>query len=384
MKKALTLLVFIVFAINNISAQEPIDVAEIAIKIGAKGEEELYYGFAEGDQIVFSFKEADEREVKEVEIIELPSNSKFQDIETKEIKNKIIKVNKKGIYKFRFYNSALLKGRICKVKIQRIPKTLDLADFNTGIKWVEKFDTTYDIKTETVITGYNIVDKQKSKKIIASIDTNAISVADRLERVNSTTNLTGNNIAWVSFQLPENTASPNFYNPYRTTEVESWAYSLSVGNSGQAWYKNANSKSAAKTATSMATKAGMISTGYGALALLAIEGYSAFSNPPDGDNVKFQLVTSINNQNTTLQYGNSVAATGRVTDYKQGGYALRLENDNLMDGINVDVKVLAIVITKTYKDEYYTVQESEPIKEKKTFKIPKVAVRKIPVFADSQ
>ena len=120
MKKALTLLVFIVFAINNISAQEPIDVAEIAIKIGAKGEEELYYGFAEGDQIVFSFKEADEREVKEVEIIELPSNSKFQDIETKEIKNKIIKVNKKGIYKFRFYNSALLKGRICKVKIQRI------------------------------------------------------------------------------------------------------------------------------------------------------------------------------------------------------------------------------------------------------------------------
>ena len=137
MLKSLTLLAFIAVTISEISAQEPIDVAEIAVKVSAKGEEELYYGFAEGDQIIFSFSEADGRDVKEVEIIELPSNSKFQDIETKEIKNKIIKVTKKGIYKFRFYNSALLKSRICKVKIQRIPKNADLVDFNTGVKWVE-------------------------------------------------------------------------------------------------------------------------------------------------------------------------------------------------------------------------------------------------------
>lgn len=279
MKKSLTLLAFVASIFNNVTAQEPVDVAEISVKIGARGEEELYYGFAEGDKIIFSFTEADEREVKEVEIIELPTNSKFQDIETKGVKEKIIKVTKKGIYKFRFYNSAILKGRICKVKIQRIPKSSDLADFNTGVKWVEKFDTTYSIKTETVITGYNTVNVQQSRKILASIDTSVISVADRLERVNSTTKLNGTSVAWVNFQLPENTASSNTYNPYRTSQVESWAYSLSVGGSGEAWYKNANAKSAAKAATSMATKVGMVSTGYGALALLAMEGYSAFSSP---------------------------------------------------------------------------------------------------------
>ncbi len=350
--------------------------------MGAKGEEELYYGFAEGDEIVFNFKEVDGKEIREVEIIELPSNSKFKDIETKEIKNKVIKVTKKGIYKFRFYNSALLKGRICKIQIQRIPKKQELIDFNTGVKWVEKFDTTYSIKTETVVVGYNKINVQKSEKVLASIDTSVVSVLDRIERVNSKSNMTGNSVAFVGIQLPENTATPNVFNPYRTTQVESWAYSLAVGNSGQAWYKNANLTSAAKTVANVAAKSDP--TGYSALALLAIEGYSAFSNPPNGDNVKFSLGTNINGQNTTLQYGNSVAASGRVTQYKQGGYTLRLENDNVMDGINVDVKVVAIVVTKVYKDRYYNVEETEPIKEKKTFRIPKVEVKKVPVFADSE
>ena len=367
---------------SKILAQEPIDVAEIAIKVTPKGEEELYYGFAEGDQIVFSFKEADDKAIKEVEIIELPSNSKFKDIETKEIKDKIIKVTKKGIYKFRFYNSALLKGRICKVKIQRIPKTKELTDFNTGIKWVEQFDTTYDVKTETVITGYNTINVQKSKKVLASIDTSVVSVLDRVERVNSKSNLTGSSTAWVSFQLPDNVSSPNIFNPYRTSQVDSWAYAILVGNSGSTWYKNANTPSLVKDASKMATKAGLITSGYGALALLAVEGYSTFSNPPTGDNVKFSLVAGINGQNTTLLFGNSVAASGRVTEYKQGGYAFKLDNDNIMDGINVDIKIIAIVVTKNYKDEPYTVQETEPIKEKKTLKIPKVAVRKVAVFAD--
>ena len=382
MKKSLILTLIVILIASKILAQEPIDVAEIAVKLNPKGEEELYYGFAEGDQIIFSFKEADDREVKEVEIIELPSNSKFKDIETKEIKDKIIKINKKGIYKFRFYNSALLKGRICKVKIQRIPKTKELIDFNTGIKWVEQFDTTYDVKTETVITGYNTIDKQKSKKVLASIDTNIVTVLDRVERVNSKSNLTGSSVTFVNFQLPENTSSPNIFNPYRTTQVDSWAYAILVGNQGATWYKNANTMSVTKSAAKMATKAGLITSGYGALALLAVEGYSTFSNPPNGDNVKFSLVTGVNGQNTTLLFGNSVAASGRVTDYKQGGYAFKLENDNIMDGINVDIKIITVVVTKVYKDEVYTVQETEPIKEKKTLKIPKVAVRKVAVFAD--
>ena len=89
-----------------------LDVADITLKIGAKSQETLYYGFAEGDQIVFSFKEIDGNAVKEVEVIALPESSKFKDYEVKEVNNKTISVYKKGIYQFRFHNSALLKGDI--------------------------------------------------------------------------------------------------------------------------------------------------------------------------------------------------------------------------------------------------------------------------------
>jgi hypothetical protein len=61
---------------------------------------------------------------------------------------------------------------------------------------------------------------------------------------------------------------------------------------------------------------------------------------------------------------------------------LKLENDNTIDAINVDVKIVACVITKTYKDETYAVKKSEPIEEFKTFKDPKVAMRKVAVTMD--
>jgi hypothetical protein len=51
----------------------PIDVAESTLKIGAFGEDVFYYGFAEGDKLIFNFEEINGKELKEIEIIELPS-----------------------------------------------------------------------------------------------------------------------------------------------------------------------------------------------------------------------------------------------------------------------------------------------------------------------
>ena len=359
--------------------QEILDVTEQTIKIGSKEEEILYYGFAEGDQIIFNFEEINEKEVKEVEIIEFPENSKFKDYEVKSVKDKKIRVNKRAVYKFRFYNSAMMKGRVCKIKIQRIPKSPETMNFNTSIKWIEKYDTTYEIKNETVTIGHDTINKQKSKKVLVSTDTSIVTVTDRVERVHSISNANGN-VSMVTFQLPENSYSPNIFKPYKSTETISWAYSLATGESGKAWYKDSNRKAAARKTANLATKAGLLTGGYGALALLAIEGVSAFANPPKGDNIQFGVYKGQNVM--AAHYGNSVAVSGRVTDSKQGYHTIRLENDNVMDGINVDVKVIAVLVTKTWKDEDYTVQEIEPIKEKKILKIPKVAKINTPVTVE--
>ena len=119
-KYFLSLIVYGLLSVVTSYGQKPIDVAESSIKVGIKAEEEVYFGFAEGDQLIFSFEETNGKEMKEVEIVEMPSSSKFLDFKTSKIENKTINVARTGIYKFRFANSALLP-RVCKYKIQRIP-----------------------------------------------------------------------------------------------------------------------------------------------------------------------------------------------------------------------------------------------------------------------
>jgi len=130
------------FLVIESVAQIPIDVAESTFKLGGLKEEEFYYGFAEGDQLTFNFSEVNGKELKEVEIIELPSSSKFMDYKTKTIVNKTIVINRSGIYKFRFSNSAI-SGRVCKYKIQRIPSGEETKNFNTNVFWKTLYDTTY-------------------------------------------------------------------------------------------------------------------------------------------------------------------------------------------------------------------------------------------------
>jgi len=154
---------------SAIHAQNPIDVFESTLKVAALGEEEFYYGFAEGDQIVFNFEEVNDKELKEVEIIEYPSSSKFMDYKTKKIDNKILSVSKTGVYKFVFRNSAL-SGRVCKFKIQRIPQSEKTKNFNTAVYWETLFDTTYTVSQEKYLISkkYKTVAIGKEKHYINS------------------------------------------------------------------------------------------------------------------------------------------------------------------------------------------------------------------------
>lgn len=142
---------------------QPVDVAELTLKVGALKTEYLYYGFAEGDQIVFDFEVVKGKGLKEIEIIELPSNSKFMDYKSSLIQDKKIQVHKKAVYQFKFYNSSMA-GRICKVRIQRIPKSEDLLTFNTNWEWKTLYDTTYVPYTEDSIVGYDTTYKTVYRK----------------------------------------------------------------------------------------------------------------------------------------------------------------------------------------------------------------------------
>ena len=369
---------FILFAANFCFAQTPNDVADLTFKVKASSSEEFLYGFAEGDQIVFSFSEVDGKELKEVEITEYPENSKFLGYETAKINNKIINVIEKGVYKFRFKNSHILKGRICQVKIQRIPATDATKNFNTNVKWVTEQDTTCDTYTKDFIIGYDTLLVQKIKKVIDKEETVEEIIMDKSQRVHSSSNENGNK-TFVFFSLPMNMRTD-----FETKKVIAWAYWIGVGEeSNKAWQQNRKTLSSGVNAA-----ASMAFTPLGALAA------GTFTNlilPTIGEDVKYGLVDEANKEYFMggleyrgFDFGKGIAGYKRFTDEQmcQGKYYITLYNDNILQGIDANIKVSALIQRQVYKDVEYTEVQSKPRYEKRIVKDPIIKARKFPATFD--
>ena len=133
-------LLFVMMA-NLVLAQKPITVAEITLKIKPDSSEELLYGFAEGDQLLFTFEEDNNKKIGEVAVSEFPDVVKFRTIDTKKVKKQLITVNHKAVFKFLFKNSDA-EEKLAKVLIQRIPAAEETKNFTTTVKWVTEQDTT--------------------------------------------------------------------------------------------------------------------------------------------------------------------------------------------------------------------------------------------------
>lgn len=300
----------------------PVEVADSTLKIGGLGEEVFYYGFAEGDQIVFSFEEVNGKELKEIEIVELPSNSKFMDYKTKKIENKTIQVTKTGIYKFRFSNSAI-GGRICKFRIQRIPANETTQNFNTAVYWKTLYDTTYTPVQE---------------KYLISRDTAFTMLTEQVAKVSSTNAINGNsNKTIVDVTLPEGTIS--------------WSYYIGTGSEGKRAYEDAKNKCLTAGAGAVAKI-----PGWGPLAALALYGTSYFNKVQGEDNVKYYFITNWDNvqlfkqEQTFYQYkqGDVVNDYSKMDAPLTGKIYLGLLNDNVVDPIDVTVKIIAVSVAEQW------------------------------------
>lgn len=315
MKTKLIFISIFCFITSRVSAQEPIDVYESTLKISGLGEETFLCGLAEGDQLIFNFNEINGKELKEVEILEYPSSSKFMDYKTKKIENKTVSIAKTGIYKFRFSNSAL-GGRVCKFKIQRIPVSEQTKNFNTSVYWKTINDTTYTVVQE---------------KYLIKADTIITNITDNIAKVHSSGNLNGNKTS-LNFSLPPNT--------------KAWSYYIGVDQGGEDAYKEAT-KEIAQKASPVLLKI----PGYGPLAALALGGTSYIAQLQNGEDIDYYIVDG---SNVNLFFSGQTfyyIKKGKVlNDFSQmlkptsGTYHLCLANDNAITGVNVTVKITAVSV----------------------------------------
>lgn len=369
-----SILVLFIMTVTSYAQQEIVDVTDQTIKIGAFKEEELYYGFASGDKIIFTFKEADNKELKELEIIEYPNNSKYSDYKTSSIDNKTISVTNKSVYIFRFKNSAIT-GRICKIKIQRIPASAETKDFNTTVTWETKQETSYNTYTKDVIVGYDTTYTQKTKKELVKTEISEQKIISETKvPISSKGWLEQNdNIKVVPITLPVNQISD-----YKTIKVTSWAYWVNVGNESIEKYNT--------TKTIMKGGASFVLSPLGAFAFGAVTDLVL----PSGTEDVYSALTDATNMSlfkSNLNYSGYYYATSngsfkKFTDPSmcKGTYYLCLRNDNTTFKIYVNIIVVAILETNIYEEKPYTDMSVKARYETKTFSDPVVRTYKVPVI----
>ena len=314
------LLSLVSFCDITVFGLSPVNVAENTIKVNGKSEEVFYYGFAAGDELVFSFKEVHGWSLKELEISELPSSIKFMDYKARKIENKTIHVVRTGIYKFRFSNPESAP-RICRIKIDRIPAGTGTPDFNSSVYWHTVQDTTY-IPTQ--------------EKYLMKKDTIAQTLVERNTIVSSSNLISGRSKTdLIDFSLPKGTVS--------------WSYYIGVGTEGRKEFVKAK-RGFLNSAASVASHI----PGYGTMAALALYGINAFSLIQGEDNVKFWLMESeidaslfkFGKKFNSFKQGDVLNDAARLKKPITGKIYLGLLNDNLIESINVTISVTAIVVTE--------------------------------------
>lgn len=298
----------------QLCSQTPVLVVESSLKLGIMGEEFFYLGFAEGDKIIFDFEEAKGKDIKEIEIVEIPSTSRFLDYKTSKIVKKIITVPRTGIYKFRFTSSAIIP-RVCNYKIQRIPASPETQNFNTTVFTHSVYDTTYTVEEE---------------QYMAKIDTVITNYQDRTIRINPFST-PGSNKATFNFVLPDNTIG--------------WSYYLSVNQEGQKIYEEANKQF-------IAAEAAVVKKfpAYTLLAGLILNKPVSLNKIETGQQINYWIMEGDNVNLFTsgaqfkyMQKGKAVNDYARV-DPRKGSLNFCFSNDSTTDPVSVIVKITLIQV----------------------------------------
>lgn len=355
MIKNLLCICITIFSQNIWASNSPILVTESTISLDFDQSEELYFSFAEGDIIEFNLDMVKGKHIKEIEIIELPTNKVFSDFKTKGFSKKQIQIRNKGIYKFRFYSSSITR-RVCKIKISRTPASKETRDFNTNWKWKTIRDTIYTPYTIDSITGYNTVKYKETLKELAKTETIEDLILNKNQRVHSYYN-ENRSSTYVKVDLPN-----SIYYDLKEERTIAWAYWIGVGEEAQEAYK--------QNTIAVGSLAKEISSIYlSPLGGLAVGAIAELIIPKIGEDVQYTFIPDYENVQkyingeSYLQYdtGKGIAAYGKNSNRIQGTFYIGLHNDNQILGIDVEVKIVVIKEVKTYEYVTYDRERKDPV-----------------------
>ncbi|WP_323787905.1 hypothetical protein [Psychroserpens sp.] len=351
------LLIFLIafFFQSLLFAQELVKVTESTIVLDMDQTKELFYSFAQGDEVVFDMEMEKGKNIKLVEIVEMPSNTLITEYKASNIKDKRIQIRNKGIYKFKFYSSSITR-RVCKIKIHRIPSVSSTIDFNTNWRWETVRDTTYIAYQEDSLIGYQTINYKEIMRELKDTQIEEIMLFEKSEKVHSFYN-ENKSKTYLKVDLP---TLKN--DEYREENLVAWSYWIGVDQEGQDAYK--------KNLKSISNLVGKTADVYyqTPLAGIAVGAVTELIIPQTGEDVQYYFISDF--QNVQLFYSNQQflqfdmgkgrVAYGRNDKIKQGVFYIGLSNDNEIMGIDVEVKVLAVKEIKIFENVTFDREKEEP------------------------
>lgn len=335
---------------------EPVIITNQELKIN--GEQRLYYALEAGDALIIDLTLLKGKQLKEFELIAYPSNSKFKATKIDALEGKTIRIFERGVYEFRLKAGGT---KTVHLKLKRVPFSPAKRQFDTTVKWKTVRDTIRKNYTEKTKVSYDTAWVNKQRKVLVKVDTTFTSIADRQERVISMINKITSSDNKLYFKLPTNKTAP-----LAETKVIGWSYWIGVGQHGLDNYNKELRTFLLKISGKVASK--------NLLAGIALGTYALAVNPPKGDNINYTLTVD----DQAVSTGNVTSCFGRETELLQGKIGLELYNDNLINGINVGIKILVVQTTRSYQMETYQERTITPIKELETKGKVKIVTTQIP------
>jgi hypothetical protein len=135
-------------------------VADLSFQISPGEEKTFFYKFADGDTIIFNAAVVKGNDISEVNISKWPANLVFSLYAIRVVENKVIVVEKKGVFLFSFKNSSLINSKIYKFTLHRIPAKEEFVDFDVSVKWDTLYDTTYISVIESTLVKIDTIPEE--------------------------------------------------------------------------------------------------------------------------------------------------------------------------------------------------------------------------------
>ncbi len=343
----------------NVRTVEPVLVTDQTVKI--KGEQRFFYALEAGDVLTLAASSINGKPIRQISVHLYDGAVVWTSPAPAARQRGTWTVPRRAVYAVRLQSGA---PKSLRLQLHRRPKTLSRTRFETQVQWKTVTDTIrrhYWSKTQTVYdTSYPTHCRRVHYRTTQHIHT----LANRTERVHSKTHLQSDNSNTLTFALPQLPSDD-----LCETQLLGVAYWIGVGQEGLDNYNAELKKFLGKVAVQVGQK--------NLLAGLAIGAYAVVTNPPEGDNIHF---TWRNSANTTLDQGNVTAAFGRFSAPLQGPLQVTLSNDNLLNGLNVHLKLVAVVERRHYRQEGYQVRTITPLVSEQTRGKVRLVKRQVPVI----